>query len=89
MSNNNNITIKAKFGDEIRRFKCSPSVMVIKHTIADLFELNLQSMRLCYFDDESDKISLDSDVELREALRFTTKCGALKLIVSAPHLVVK
>jgi len=70
------LTIKASFGEDIRRFSVDPTINFTSLTnlVNQLFHLtDKNGSTLMYIDNENDLIKLSTDVELEEAKRCTTK----------------
>jgi len=95
------LIVKVSNGSEIRRFTTSPETLSWKELskrICKLFDTNMptevspsKGMKVTYVDDEGDRITVSSDVELSEAvsLALTTSPAVLRIaVVDAPALSV-
>jgi len=88
--------IKARFGSDLRRFSVPETInfTTLVDLLSSLFPHNgffLQTYSIKYYDDEGDLICLDSDEELKEALRlasFTTPLRSVSL-TSTPQKVLR
>jgi len=78
------VTVKAFFNGELRRFPFSESSF--SKFVAQLKELfSLQNeILVSYKDDEGDKITMSSDLELKEALKLSTD-GILRVKLALPQ----
>jgi len=82
-SNENTVTVKVAFGEELRRFSVQdPSFAKLVAQVQELFKID-GAAELCikYKDDESDKITMSSDLELKEALAISAG-GILRLEIA-------
>jgi len=87
--NNNQVSFKIQFGDEIRRIALAnrPSFEELRALIVKLFAARQldESFVLKYVDEEADHVTLGSDMELECAVNaLATGNRTLRLIVSVP-----
>lgn len=68
------LSLKVSYGGEIRRATYTDvSFVGLRDLVANLFGLDSTSVVLKYEDDDGDKITMSSDVELKEAIQGTNK----------------
>jgi hypothetical protein len=80
----NELAVKVSLGDEIRRATFNGATYVaLRDLCATLFELDPTNTVLKYQDDDGDKITLSSDVELQEALLLAKVKNLLRMYVVA------
>jgi len=74
-----NITVKVKFGIDLRRFSVKSDVQLqnFRSLVADLY--HLPNFILKYQDDEGDSVNIKTDTDLREAIRLALLSPSLIL----------
>lgn len=76
------ITLKAQFGNDIRRFSVDRNINFdkLKSLLNDIFQI--EKMGIKYYDEESDLITLSSDLDFEEAKTIFQDSAILRLIIS-------
>jgi len=77
------LTFKVKFGDELRRFSVPATSKweEIISKICTLFNLETSTFTVKYEDDEKEMITIDSNAELQEAVRLNVSKSASSLLI--------
>ena len=75
------ISAKVRFGSELRRITSNGVFSNLQQDISQLFSIPIYSLVLQYTDDEGDLVTMSSQSELEEALKFTTN-NLLRVVAS-------
>ncbi|KYQ91468.1 ZZ-type zinc finger-containing protein [Tieghemostelium lacteum] len=69
------LILKVQYGDDTRRVSLDrePTYSELKKMTMNFFNLQENNFQIKYFDDEGDKITVTSDIEIREAFNFARK----------------
>jgi len=90
-TNTNMLIVKMIYGKDIRRFTASAVSLnwsTISKRFAEVFGFADKKFKICYVDDEGDKITLSSDEELLEAVNLALS-GSPAVLRLTVHLVDK
>lgn len=74
-----NLSIKSVFGKDVRRVTVEQSLSSLSKKLAEVYQLEESSISLKYMDDEGDKVTMSTDMELQEFVSNGGKC--LKVFV--------